>query len=275
MARKTAARKPKRAATTTRRRTSVSRRKKSDKLTNFFVPLFLIVCIVFCLGLLTFIGFRTVAASKFFEVGKIETVGLKNISKESAEAVVRKASAGRGLFESDLEGIKEEISKMPYVKNVSVSRIMPDTIRVIVDERQPVALVQQRDGLFRIDQSGVVLEKAAKRVAGDPPFVLVGWDPEQSARTAEINAKRLEIYLSLIEEWKTFGLSERVTAVDLNNTRDVQAVVFDSGQQVTISLGKADFGERLKEGIKVASGNGKKISKVVMDGVSPVIVYRD
>ena len=53
------------------------RAKGTGNFVNFFVPLFFIVCILFCLGFLAFMGYRTVTASAFFDVKQIEVKGRK------------------------------------------------------------------------------------------------------------------------------------------------------------------------------------------------------
>ncbi len=264
-----------RTATTAKRRSTASRRQKSDKVINFFVPLFFMIAIVVCLGMVLFVGFRSVSASEFFEIEKIETYGVRNITKEKIEAVVRTRAAGKGIWEADLEGIREEISKIDYVKDVSVSRVLPETIKVIVIEREPIALVVIDGKKFRVDEDGKLLEEVVDKVEEDPLFSIHGWSGERSNKARELNLRRLELYKKLREEWVAYDLSKRVTAVDLQNPRDVQAYITDSGESVALSLGDKDYGKRLKEGLKHIAGQGKKVSKIILDGASPVVVYRD
>jgi cell division septal protein FtsQ len=271
------ARKTKKRRTTTaaKRRRTTRRKKKSDTLINFIVPLFLMVSIVACLGLVLFFGFRSVAASSFFEVEEIETSGLHNVSRKSIETAVRAGMAGRGVWEADLEKIKFEIDRIDFVRHVSVSRVLPKTIRVIVAEREPVGLVRSNGKTYRVDRDGQLLGSIEGKTRDKSNFVMLGWDSDLSDEAIEANKKRLDVYLNLKEEWKRYDLSERVIAVDLRNLRSVEVVISESGKSVTLMLGSEEFGSRLKEGIKHAAGNGKRISKIILDRASPVMVYRD
>jgi len=273
MARRKTTRK-RRTSAATRRKTS-RRRKRPDKLINFFVPLFLIVCIVASLALVMFFGFRSVAASSFFEIEEIETAGLTNVSREKITAIVQSRIAGKGLWEADLDEIKFEIGRIDYVRHVSVSRVLPQKIRVIVSERKPVGLVRNEGKTYRIDRDAKLLEEVKGKSRDRSSFVMLGWNPDISDKAEKANRERLDLYLKLKEEWKRFDLANRVIAVDLENLRDVSAIISESGKRVTISLGSEDFGKRLKEGIKHTAGNGNRISKIILDGASPVIVYRD
>ncbi|MDH3530760.1 MAG: hypothetical protein OEQ28_14445, partial [Acidobacteriota bacterium] len=161
------------------------------------------------------------------------------------------------------------------VRHVSVSRVLPQTIRIIVDERKPVGLVRIGAKTHRVDGDGKILEAVAGRTRDSDHFVMLGWNSEMSDEAEAANKKRLSIYMDVQKQWQRFELAKRVIAVDMENLRDIKAIISDSGESVVLSLGSEDFGTRLKEGIKHAAGNGRKISRIILDGASPVIVYRD
>lgn len=261
------------ASVASRPRSARRRRKGSDKIANFVVPLFLMICIVSVLGIVLFLGFQTVAASSFFEVENIEIDGVRNVSRKKVESIVRTAT-GRGVWEADLEEIRNNVSRIEYIRHVSVSRILPGTIRVIVDERKPVALVRTGGKIYRVDQDATLLETVSARITGQP-FLILGWDSGTTRKSREDNQKRIDLYLKLREEWEKFDVAHRVIAVDMSNLRSIEAVILDSGKNVSLSLGNENFGERLKAGIGHASGKGERVSKIILDGPSPVIVYRD
>ena len=264
-----------RTATTAVRRRPTRRRKKSDKLVNFFVPLFLIVCILSSLGLVLFFGFRSVAASSFFEVEEIEISGLKKVERETVERIVKAGIAGKGVWVADLEEIKHKIGQIGYVRDVSVSRVLPQKIRVIVDERVPVGLVRVDGKTFRIDRDAKLLDTVPSKTRDDSNFLMIGWNPDVSDKAEASNKARLDLYLKLKEEWKRFELAQRVAAVNLKSLRDVEAIISDSGETVRLSLGNKEFGSRLKTGIKHAAGNGKRISRIDLNRPSPIVIYRD
>ncbi len=260
--------------TATRRKRATRTKKGSSKIVDFFVPMFFIFCILFCLGFLMFVGYRTAAASTFFDIEKVETKGIEHISREKIERIVKSHTVKTGVWNADLEAIKSDVNKFRYAKNVSVSRVLPDSIQVVVDERIPKAVVRLDGKDYWVDEDAVVLN----RVTGeekDIPFVMFGWDKENTARAGENNKKRIELYLNLREEWTEFDLAGRVAAVNLSDLNDPQAIVIDSGETVTISLGKEEHKKRLQKALEVVAGKGTKIESVITSGVNPVIGYRD
>ena len=269
-----AAKKTRRKRTTAVRRRRTKKSAGSDRLTNFFVPLVLMIGIVGCIGFIAFMGLRSVSASSFFNVDEISVAGNSRVSAKRIEAIVnREASAG--LWDTDLERIRVELERISYIRHASVSRVMPDTIRVRVEERRPVAVARIDDELKELDADGKILGPVPQSVRRNHMLVLIGWDESIDEKARRDNEDRLRIYSQLKSEWSRYELINRVVSVDLESTRNVEAHVMDSGEKVTLSLGNEEFVDRLKEGLKLSAGAGKRVSRVELDNTSPVIVYRD
>lgn len=269
--RKTTRRKTGTAAT---RRKRTTRKKKSSGFVNFFVPMIFIVCILFCLGFLLVMGYRTAAASSFFEVEKVEMHGVNNIDREKIQKIVKAHALKQGVWNADIEAIRGEIANFRYTRQVSVSRVLPDTVRVVVQERIPKVIVRLDGVDFWADEDGLLLD----RVENDdkrPPFTMFGWSDRNQHGARENNKKRVALYLELLENWKSFDLAKRVKAVDLSDIRDPQAIVEDSGRTVRILLSEEDYGKRLQRGIENIAGRGKEIESIDMSGTNPVVSFRN
>lgn len=268
-------------AKTTRRRTSSATRARrksgGSKFINFVVPLFLAACILFCLGLLFSAGFKSAASSDFFRVRKVETLGAERTSEKRVEQIVRAGAFKTGVWSADLEAIKDELEQLTFVRHASVSRVLPDTVRVAIEERQPVATVRIGEADYLVDDDAKVLTKVTPNLKGAlPPFVMTGWDADGSQSAREMNRKRIELYVKLVTEWRKFGLAKRVKAVDISDLKDPQAKVEDSGEVVTISLGDGDYAEGLQKGLETVAGKGEKIKYVIEpNDPNPIIGYRN
>jgi cell division septal protein FtsQ len=270
-AKKTTAVKPK-----TRRKTSATSRrttKGAGNFVNFFVPLFFILCIIFCIGFLAFMGYRTVTASSFFDVKKIEVRGTNRVSREEVEKIVRVESEKNGVWNADLQKIREEIEKSNFVKAAAVSRILPDGIRVNITERNPKAVVRIEGGDFWADEDGVVLVLVGKDEAR-PPFFIQGWNREKNEKAQDENKERVKIYLEMLSEWQEYELAKRVRAVDLTRLKEPFAITEDSGEKVAIELENDNLGKRLKDGIKAIAGKGNNYQAVNIEGQNMVLVPR-
>ena len=244
---------------------------------NFFVPLFLSACILFCLGLLFSAGFRSASSSEFFELKKVETLGTDRVPAVKVEQIVRAGAYKTGVVGADLDSIKQEIEKLSFVKHASVARVLPDAVRVTIRERVPRATVRIGGADYLVDEDARILTKVTKEVRGPlPPFVLIGWDRDGSQSAREMNRKRVELYMTLVTEWRKFGLAKRVKAVDVSDIKDPQALVVDSGEVVTISLGSSDYATGLQKALETIAGKGEKIKYVIEpNDANPIIGYRN
>lgn len=130
---------------TTKRKTSAARKPRAaasrsknsgDKIINTIVPLFFIVCLSICLCYLVFLGYKTVTASSFFDLedGRIDIRGQNRVPGDKVRDIVR-AKTVDGVWNADIAEIKLEVEKLPNVREAVVSRVLPDGIRVRLEEQ--------------------------------------------------------------------------------------------------------------------------------------------
>lgn len=273
---KTTKRKPsgKRRPRQQQKRRVAGRTREPGSLVNFVIPLVFIVCIVFCLGFLTFMGYRTVTASAFFDVRSIDVRGTNRAPREAIENIVRRESLKTGVWNADLGEIKREVERLTFVKTAAVSRILPNGVRVDVVERIPRVAVQLNSGIYWADEEAVLLGKIGRHEPV-PPFVLRGWSrPNTAAASRKANRQRVRVYLQMLEDWQAFEVAKRVRAVDLSDPRKARAIVTDSGRQVSVLLGGENFGKRLRDALKELAGKGETIGMVISDGEKLVAIPR-
>lgn len=258
----------------TARRTANSRKNNPGRFANFFVPLFFIAGILFCLGFLSLIGYRTVTASAFFDVKTVDIRGVSHASRDDIEKIVSRQAEKPGVWNADLTEIKNNVEKLTFVKSAVVSRILPDGLRVSVKERVPRVIVRLEAGEFWTDEEAVILQAVDKNDTRTP-FVLRGWDESKADKSARENQDRVKMYLKMMDEWQTFELAKRVSVVNLTNLREAQAVVQDSGENVTIILGSDNFGSRLKSGLEKIAGRGREIKSIDVSNVQGILGFRE
>ncbi len=264
------------AVTPKRRRTAISSRKgkSSGHIFNVLVPLGFILAILSGLGFLLVMGYRTVTASSFFGVKNIDIRGVSRASKDEIERIVRQQAEKNGVWNAELEQIKAEVEKLNFVKTTVVSRILPDGIQVRVEERIPRAVVRVSRGEVWFDDDAVELGIVGKN-DNRPSFILRGWDESASLKAKKDNQERLKSFLKISDEWQTLGIEKRVITLNLNDLQDAQATVEDSGETVTIFLGKEEFGKRLQKALSVIEGKGQSIESLISHGNNVVAKYRN
>ncbi|MGI6751333.1 MAG: cell division protein FtsQ/DivIB [Anaerovoracaceae bacterium] len=68
---------------------------------------------------------------------------------------------GHNLFKADLTGMKERLKDDPYIKDVRISRKLPDKVIIRVQERREYAAIPYKEGYAIIDDEQMVLQLAS------------------------------------------------------------------------------------------------------------------
>lgn len=250
-----------------------SRSKSRGTSSTNILPLFLIGAILGALGVIAYLGYQTVTASDFFEVRSINIAGTTRASKENIERFVETQTVKSGVWNADLPLLKAEIEKMPFVRTAAVSRVLPNGLRVEVEEFTPKAIVKLKKGDHLVADDGRVLAQAAATET-ELPYVMTGWDEAKSPEAEKENLERLKLYQKTLDEWQTFGIVEKVKQFDVTDIRDPKAMIDDSGVTVAIAVGRSNFGENLSRGIKAIVGKGLTFEAVDLLGSNMTLVPR-
>jgi cell division protein FtsQ len=201
-------------------------------------------------GLLIFAGYRAAASASFFQARNIEVNSTSRVSADEIKAVVRRAVAGPGVWDADLNAISEELQRVPWVRSAVVSRVLPDGLRVRVTERVPRAVVRTSAGkLVWVDTDAVVL---GQMLPTDqmPIFFIRGLDETGTSVARAMNRERMQKYEEILREWEAAGLSERVSEVNLDNLRDVRAQLAGDDSQIEVRLGAEKMGDGLSRALR-------------------------
>lgn len=246
--------------------------KRSGKLRAYALPAILSLVILTCIGFLGVMGYRTAAASEFFDVKRVDVRGANRASKEDIEKIVTSQTQHSGVWNADLIDLKAKIEKLTFVKSAAVSRVLPNGIRVGIVERQPQAIVSLSSGDYLIDENGEIIT-AAKRGEDQVPVIIRGWDETKTEKAAKGNQQRIKLYQRMMADWNVFQLAKRVKEVNLSDLQEPRAIIEDSNTNITVTLAKDNFGESLKAAIEAVAGKGQKIKSVDSAGVYPIIEY--
>lgn len=113
---------------------------------------------------------------------RVEEVLVTGRVQTDGPALLSALGVGRGdpIFALDPEAARRAIEALPWVRRVTVERRLPDSIRVRIEERRPMALWQHEQKLKLIDDVGSVLaDRDLGAYAGLP--LVVGADAPRHA----------------------------------------------------------------------------------------------
>jgi cell division protein FtsQ len=96
-----------------------------------------------------------VLASPWLGVDDVEVTGTARLAPEQVLAAAA-VEPGTPLARVDIGGVADRLrTELPPLADVRVRRVWPDTLRLQVTERQPVAGVVREDGVLLVDAEGV------------------------------------------------------------------------------------------------------------------------
>src|SRR5438094_6417652 len=143
-----------------------------------YLPLALKFVLAALVAITIVVGYRVAASATLFQIRSVDISGASRVPADEIEAVTRKAVTRTGVWKADLSAISVEIQKLPGVRRATVTRVLPDRLRVRVVERVPLAVVRTAAGHFVwVDEEGVTMGEMqpSDRM---PTFFIRGWSEE-------------------------------------------------------------------------------------------------
>ncbi|MBE6036886.1 MAG: FtsQ-type POTRA domain-containing protein [Clostridiales bacterium] len=132
-----------------------SRKKKKRRKKHYFLRFIIVVAAA--------VGLYFLLTSELFTVKEIEVVGNRFHTVEQL-IQISGAQRGKNLFEADLGTMKDKLLEDPFIKLARVSRKLPDTVEILVEEWEEAAVVADGQQYLLINEEGLVL-----RVTGTLP----------------------------------------------------------------------------------------------------------
>jgi cell division protein FtsQ len=177
---------------------------------------------IFLVALIMAGAWGTRAAARqmaFFRVRSVEIRGVRYL--QPSEVLARlKVDTLMSLWD-DLEPLRERVRHHPQVSGVTITRRLPGTLVVTVQENQPVALIQSSAGLLPYDSLGHVLPIDPARTNLDLPIVATT-DPVLLNFVGAIRYAEPRVF-SRIEEVRRTGRDEILLTLSRGGTERPRA----------------------------------------------------
>jgi cell division protein FtsQ len=243
-----------RTKTTKSKRTRARGTRSSQRGPNPFGKLLRTMsAIVVVMGLVggTAIGLRSLLGAQFFSIKKIELEGANRTKREDLLSLIEDQTSG-DLWRVDLEKIRDLLKRNAWVREVEVTRQLPDKLLVKIQEREPYALVRHADNVVVwIDRDGTVLGDQSRFNPEVIPPIISGLPEGTSDKVMETRRQHLSLYQQLLSE-----LDEREPRL----SPQVDEVIFDGvdglklrvqGGQVEVLVGTKEFRKRTHNALRI------------------------
>jgi len=177
---------------------------------------------------------------------EIQIAGNQHLTREQVLSVFG-ADLERNIFKVPLAERRADLERLPWVQHATVMRLLPNTVRVAVTERVPVAFVRQGTQIGLVDADGVLLDMP-QDVAGDPRYSFPVLTGLAESDPLSVRAARMEIYRKFIADLDGGGTknSQAISEVDVSNPEDVKALIASGSADILVHFGDENFLARYK-----------------------------
>lgn len=111
-----------------------------------------------------------------FNIQNIQVLGIKNISKNKIDKII-KSQATQIISKINIDMIKEEIEKIEWVENIFIQRRLPSSLRIEIQEREPIAIWQKNKNHFLVDKNGKVIHSSVSKEFSHLPIIVGDFAP--------------------------------------------------------------------------------------------------
>lgn len=164
-----------------------------------------------------------------FAVQKIEIDGAVHTSRESLDSITARY-VGLNLFQIDIARVQRDLGGLGWVRRIDIEKTLPDTLRIKITERTPVALLRQGERLIYVDDEGRGFAELSTSVGDNDLPVISNAHGRELERTVHLlrtlQSADAGLYSRVSEVWpippRGFALYDRALgAVVYANEEDV------------------------------------------------------
>lgn len=188
-----------------------------------------------------------IALSPVCSVGEVTITGNEKVLSQQIMETVGELK-GRNIFRISLGKLEEKIENIPYIKEASVSRLLPDKLRIEITESSIAMYVPFSGKMVCVDADGEVLEIIDPDQAIGAP-VANGFSikecevGEHIAFKNETDEESFLLAVQYVNYLKEYELFSKVTELDVSSSSNVQftlnyklRVEFGTDEQISYKM---------------------------------------
>ena len=165
---------------------------------------------------------------------------------------------GAHMLTVNLEAWREKLRGAPWVADATLRRVFPNTVMVVIAEREPMGIGRLNDRLMLVDPEGTIIDEFGPNYAMlDLPII----DGLAAGGPTLVDGERATLASRLIS-----GLQQRpelakmVSQIDVSDARD--AAVLLKNDPAVLKVGHEKFAERLQAYLELAPALRERVEGI-------------
>lgn len=176
----------------------------------------------------------------YFNINKIEINGLDNLSEEQVISMLT-AKEGENIFSFSASKSEKQIMKSHYIQSVKVSRRLPSTVVVDLNEYKLRGYVPYMGSYLYINEDGLILDIQKTTTKQLPVVEGLNFDSFTVGEVLKVdNPSAFTTMVELSRLFDKYQLLADIIRVDVSNTNDVHLYI----EKVDVELGSMDDANR-------------------------------
>lgn len=166
-------------------------------------------------------------------------------------------AVGQNLFSLDEKRAERALLRDPWIEKATISRTLPSTVRILVQEREARAMAEIGGTLYLTTRDGEPFKPLEPGDPHDLP-VVSGIAPGLLTRDRVGAAQLVKRALDLVEELERSGLAKRWPVQEVHVAKDTSLVVTIGKEGIQLHMGHAPFREKLEQARAVLNELGRR-----------------
>lgn len=210
--------------------------------------------------------YRYALTTPRFAVRKLDVQGSRRLTDERV-AKLAGLEMGRNIFQVDVELAERRLLTEPWVREVKLTRQLPNTLRVQLVEREAAAIASISDELYLVTQAG----EPFKRLEPSDPYdlpVVTGISATALAQDRQLEIQRIGEGLELLRSYDRIAPSKVHPAQEVHLSEDGAAQLIVGERGISLQLGKAPWRKKLLMAERV-------LQQLARKGRTPGVIFLD
>jgi cell division protein FtsQ len=189
-------------------------------------------------------GYHYVVNAQYFMVRKVVLNGLDRISRDEVLKATE-LDKPANILALNLADMAGHVETLPWVRTVTVSRKLPDTILVNIVERRPRVLVSM-DALYYLDETGTPFKKVDPKDNPELPIVTGFTRADLIDRREHTMNDLLEVFdlLDALAERNDRFRVGNISEINFDAVRGLS--LFTRNDKVQVKIGRGDYRQKLR-----------------------------
>ena len=231
------------------------KKKHKKRIGKWLILLFIIIAIIIFASI-----------TPIFNIREIKVEGNNQISAETIISLSG-LTEGENIFRNSKTKVIENIKENTYIKNVTMKRVLPGKIQLIIEERKINYQIKLIDGYIYIDNQGYILENSQKE---QKVPILIGCTTSQEEllngkRLNMDDLKKINTVLKIMDSINSINMEKLVTSINIKDNNNY--ILYLKKEKKYVYLGDAsNLNQKILYMQKILDNEKKNSGKVFLDG---------